>query len=67
MNKNVTWKELKALDDIYRLKKSRAIIQNHPYIKHLIYDEGILDLKPFTKKNLKGLLTKLKSFLLKTT
>jgi len=50
MNKNVTWKELKALDDIYRLKKSRAIIQNHPYIKHLIYDEGILDLKPDNTK-----------------
>lgn len=46
MNKNITWKELKALDDIYRLKKSRAIIQNHPYINYLIYDEGILDLKP---------------------
>ncbi|MBU2998128.1 hypothetical protein KO500_16940 [Cellulophaga baltica] len=46
MNKNVTWKELKALDDIYRLKKSRALIQSHPYIKHLIYEKGILDLKP---------------------
>lgn len=45
MNKNVTWKELKALDDIYRLKKSRALIQSHPYIKHLIFEEGILDLK----------------------
>lgn len=46
MNKNITWKELKALDDIYRFKKSRAVIQNHPYIKHLIYEKGILDLKP---------------------
>ncbi|SIQ20419.1 hypothetical protein [Maribacter ulvicola] len=46
MNKNITWKELKALDDIYRFKKSRAIIQSHPYIKHLIYEKGILDLKP---------------------
>lgn len=46
MNKNITWKELKALDDIYRFKKSRAVIQNHPYIKYLIYEEGILDLKP---------------------
>lgn len=50
MNKNITWKELKALDDIYRLKKSRAAIQNHPYIKYLIYDEGILDLKPDNNK-----------------
>ncbi|GGK19101.1 hypothetical protein GCM10007962_11620 [Yeosuana aromativorans] len=46
MNKNITWKELKALDDIYRLKKTRANIQEHPYIKYLIYDFGILDLKP---------------------
>lgn len=50
MNKNVTWKELKALDDIYRFKKSRAVIQNHPYIKYLIYEEGILDLKPDNMK-----------------
>jgi len=46
MNKNITWKELKALDDIYRFKKSRALIQSHPYIKYLIYEKGILDLKP---------------------
>nr|WP_321230244.1 hypothetical protein [uncultured Psychroserpens sp.] len=46
MNKNITWKELKALDDTYRFKKSRAVIQSHPYIKHLIYEKGILDLKP---------------------
>lgn len=46
MNKDITWKELKALDDIYRLKKSRAVIQSNPYIKYLIYDKGILDLKP---------------------
>lgn len=50
MNKNITWKELKALDDIFRLKKSRAVIQDHPYIQHLIYDEGILDLKPDNNK-----------------
>tara|TARA_R110002049_G_scaffold187779_1_gene356055 strand:+ start:11376 stop:12314 length:939 start_codon:yes stop_codon:yes gene_type:complete len=46
MNKNITWKELKALDDLYRLKKTRAIIQSHPYINYLINDKGILDLKP---------------------
>ncbi|SNR16662.1 hypothetical protein [Tenacibaculum jejuense] len=46
MDKNITWKELKALDDIYRLKKTRANIQEHPYIKYLIDDEGVLDLKP---------------------
>lgn len=46
MNKNITWKELKALDDLYRHKRTKAIIQGHPYIKYLIHDKGILDLKP---------------------
>lgn len=46
MNKNITWKELKAFDDLYRLKKTRAIIQSHPYINYLINDKGILELKP---------------------
>ncbi|WP_424987564.1 hypothetical protein [Flagellimonas alvinocaridis] len=46
MNKNITWKELKALDDLYHLKRTRAVIQSHPYINYLIHDKGILDLKP---------------------
>lgn len=46
MNKNITWKELKALDDLYRHKRTRAIIQDHPYINYLIHERGILDLKP---------------------
>lgn len=46
MNKNITWKELKALDDLYRHKRTKAIIQGHPYINYLIHDRGILDLKP---------------------
>ena len=46
MNKNITWKELKALDDIYRFKKTRASIQKHPYINYLINERRILDLKP---------------------
>lgn len=46
MNKNITWKELKALDDLYQNKRTRAIIQGHPYINHLIHERGILDLKP---------------------
>ena len=46
MNKNITWKELKALDDLYRHKKTKAIIQNHPYVNYLIHEKGILDLKP---------------------
>lgn len=45
MNKNVTWRELKALDDIYHLKKTRANIKEHPYINYLINDCCILDLK----------------------
>ncbi|APA00331.1 hypothetical protein [Flavobacterium commune] len=45
MNKNVTWKELKALDDLYRFKKTKANIQEHPYIKYLLEDKCILDRK----------------------
>ena len=45
MNKNITWKELKALDDLYHLKKTRACIQEHPYIKYLLEDKCILDRK----------------------
>lgn len=45
MNKNVTWKELKALDDLYRFKMTKANIQEHPYIKFLLDDMGILDRK----------------------
>lgn len=46
MNKNITWKELKALDDLYRHKKTRAVVQSHPYINYLINERAILDLKP---------------------
>lgn len=45
MNKNITWKELKALDDLYNLKKTNANIQEHPYIKYLIEEKCILDRK----------------------
>lgn len=45
MNKNITWKELKALDDLYHLKKTKANIQEHPYIKYLLEDKCILDRK----------------------
>lgn len=44
-NKKITWKELKALDDLYHLKKTRANIQEHPYIKYLLEDRCILDRK----------------------
>lgn len=50
MNKNVTWKELKALDDLYHKRKSRALIQGHPYINYLLNEEGVLDLKPDNNK-----------------
>lgn len=43
LNKNITWKELKALDDVFRLGKTKAKIQEHPYINYLLSDEGILD------------------------
>lgn len=46
MNKNITWKELKALDDLYHLKKTSANIQEHPYIKYLLEDKCLLDRKP---------------------
>jgi len=46
MNKNITWKELKALDDLYHLKKTKANIQDHPYIKYLLEEKCILDRKP---------------------
>ena len=45
MNKNITWKELKALDDLFHLKKTRANIQEHPYISYLLEDKCILDRK----------------------
>ncbi len=50
MNKNITWKELKALDDLFRLKKTKASIQEHPYIKYLLEDKCILDRKPENNK-----------------
>lgn len=50
MNKNITWKELKALDDLYHLKKTNANIQEHPYIKYLLEDKCILDRKPTNVK-----------------
>lgn len=50
MNKNITWKELKALDDLFHLKKTKASIQEHPYIKYLMEDKCILDRKSGNNK-----------------
>lgn len=43
MNENLSWRELKALNDIYVKRHSQAKIQKHPYIKHLFDDCGLLD------------------------
>lgn len=45
MKKELSWKELKALNDLYTLRKSQAKIQHHPYIKYLLEEKGILDYK----------------------
>ncbi|MBF9253238.1 hypothetical protein I2I11_08040 [Pontibacter sp. 172403-2] len=45
MNENLSWRELKALNDIYTKRQSKAKIQEHPYIKYLFEDRGILDQK----------------------
>lgn len=50
MNKNITWKELKALDDLFHLKKTKASIQEHPYINYLLEDKCILDRKQGNNK-----------------
>lgn len=50
MNKNITWKELKALDDLFHLKKTKASIQEHPYINYLLEDRCVLDRKPGNNK-----------------
>lgn len=45
LNKNITWKELKALDDLFHKGKTIANIQGHPYINHLLEERCILDRK----------------------
>lgn len=40
---NITWKELKALNDIFTKGKSSARIQQHPYVKHLIEVKGFFE------------------------
>lgn len=45
MNKNLTWRELKALNDLYVKRRSSAKIQDHPYIKELLERKGLLDRK----------------------
>lgn len=45
MNKELTWRELKALNDLYVKRTSKAKIQEHPYISFLFYQKGYLDHK----------------------
>lgn len=46
MNKKLTWRELKALNDLYEKHISRARMQDHPYIQFLLQEKGWLDHKP---------------------
>ena len=50
MNENLSWRELKALNDVYLMRRSSAKIQKHPYIKYLFEDKGVLDHKPGNTK-----------------
>jgi hypothetical protein len=46
MNKKLTWRELKALHDLYEKRLSRAKVKDHPYIRFLLHEKGVLDHKP---------------------
>lgn len=46
MNKKLTWRELKALHDLYENRSSRAKVKDHPYIQYLLNEKGWLDNKP---------------------
>jgi len=43
LNENLSWRELKALNDLYRKRFTRAKIQKHPYIKFLFEEKGVID------------------------
>lgn len=47
---DITWKELKALNDIFIKESSKAKIQKHPFIQYLIQDKGYLDYKEGNNK-----------------
>lgn len=50
MSEDLSWRELKALNEIYVKRQSKAKVQEHPYIKYLFDDRGILDHKPANTK-----------------
>jgi hypothetical protein len=45
LNKNLSWRELKAMNDLYHKRITKAKIQKHPYIKFLFEEEGVIDHK----------------------
>ncbi len=46
LNENLSWRELKALNDLYHKRLTKARIQKHPYIKFLFQEKGAVDHKP---------------------
>jgi phosphopantetheinyl transferase (holo-ACP synthase) len=49
VNNNLTWKELKGLNELFASKKSTAKVQGYPYFKYLIEDANILEQKEGNK------------------
>lgn len=45
MNKNLTWRELKALNDLYNNGQTKAKVQAHPYIKFIHKEKGLVEHK----------------------
>ncbi|MCT4580328.1 MAG: DUF2220 domain-containing protein [Flavobacteriales bacterium] len=45
LSENLSWRELKALNDLYHKRFTRAKIQKHPYIKFLFEEKGVIDHK----------------------
>lgn len=50
MNKKLSWRELKALHDLYEKRKSRAKVNDHPYTRFLLHEKGWLDHPPGNNK-----------------
>ena len=52
MNKKLTWRELKALNQLYKVGETKAKIQNNNYIKNILKnDKNFIETK-FGKKNI---------------
>jgi hypothetical protein len=50
IKKNLSWKELKALNDLFIKQKSSAKVQNYDYFKYLIDDVNVIDRKEGNNK-----------------